>query len=51
MKKNLTDHVLPLIWPEWKRENESQTIRHQKATSSFCRELLLNTQYELKGNK
>ena len=34
-----------LIWPEWKREKESQTIRHQKATS-FCRELLLNPHYE-----
>ena len=35
-----------LIWPEWKREKESQTMRHPKATSSFCRELLLNPQYE-----
>ena len=31
-----------LIWPEGKREKESQTIWHQKAISSFYRELLLN---------
>ena len=45
-KKNQADHVQLLIWPEWKWEMESQTTRHQKVTSSFCPELLLNPQYE-----
>ena len=54
-EKNQADHVWLLIWPEWKNERESQKIRHQKATSSFCRELLLNPLYEFgdrtKGRK
>ena len=41
--------MLPLIWPEWKREKESQTIRHQKFTSSICFEQLLNPQYEFRN--
>ena len=38
-----------LIWPEWKREKKSQTIRHEKDNFSFCQKLLLNPQYEFRG--
>ena len=48
-EKNQADRVRHLIWPEWKREKESQTIRHQKVTSSFCRELLLRPSVRIRG--
>ena len=49
LRKNQTDHARHLIWPECKKEKEPQTIRHQKTTFSFCRELLLRLSVRIRG--
>ena len=48
-KKNQAGYVRHLIWPERKKEKESQTIRYQKATPSFCRELLFKPSVRIRG--
>ena len=35
LTRKLTNHVWYLIWPDWKMQKLSQTIRHQKATSHY----------------
>ena len=43
LTRKQTDHVRHLIWPEWKIDKKSLTIRHQKASLSKTTYL----QYEL----
>ena len=39
-----------LIWPEWKREKESQTIPHQKVTSRYLSRTTIGTLCTNSGN-